>query len=254
MDPMALLSIGEFARAARMSVKALRHYDALGVLVPAHVDPHSGYRRYERAQLEDALLITLLRQADIGLPVVRSALADRDQLPALVDAELARLRAQAQRAQTALALASQLATDDPDRYEPFHTTVETVLVHRRRGTATAETLDHVVPPVIEQLIREAAEVSAPVTGRYPVQLEGEFDFDVNVPSESGRFELPGGDFVGVVHTGPFTLLPLAYHALFEELSNMGAPVTGPIRERYLTGPDQETWQDLRTELLAPLRL
>ncbi|NLE81186.1 MAG: MerR family DNA-binding transcriptional regulator, partial [Rhodococcus sp.] len=75
MVPMALLSIGEFARAARMSVKALRHYDALGVLVPAHVDPHSGYRRYERAQLRDALLITLMRQADIGLPVVRSALA-----------------------------------------------------------------------------------------------------------------------------------------------------------------------------------
>ncbi|NLE82825.1 MAG: hypothetical protein GX610_25275, partial [Rhodococcus sp.] len=182
------------------------------------------------------------------------ALADRQQLPALVDAELTRLRAQAQRAQTALALASQLATDDPGKYETFHTTVETAPVHRLHGTATAETLDDVVPPVIEQLIREAGESSAPVTGRYPVQLEGEFDFDVNVPSESGRFELPGGDFVGVVHTGPFTLLPLAYHALFEELSNMGAPVTGPIRERYLSEPDQESAQELRTEVLIRLRL
>lgn len=249
---MALLSIGEFARAARMSVKALRHYDALGVLVPAHVDPHSGYRRYERAQLRDALLITLMRQADIGLPVVRSALADREQLPALVDAELARLRARAQRAQTALALASRLATDDPATYETFHTSVDALPVHRRRGSATAETLDHVVPPMIERLVHETGASSEPVTGRYPVQLESEFDFDVNIPSGSGRFELPGGDFVGVVHTGPFTLLPLAYHALFEELSNMGAPVTGPIRERYLSDPDLESPQDLRTEVLVQL--
>ena len=41
---MTLLSIGEFARLSRLSAKALRRYDQLGLLKPARVDPDSGYR------------------------------------------------------------------------------------------------------------------------------------------------------------------------------------------------------------------
>jgi DNA-binding transcriptional MerR regulator len=41
---MTLLSIGEFARLSRLSAKALRRYDQLGLLKPAWVDPDSGYR------------------------------------------------------------------------------------------------------------------------------------------------------------------------------------------------------------------
>ncbi|HEY5985567.1 MAG TPA: MerR family DNA-binding transcriptional regulator [Streptosporangiaceae bacterium] len=48
---MELLAIGAFARAARLSPKALRLYDELGLLPPACIDPASGYRFYEPAQL-----------------------------------------------------------------------------------------------------------------------------------------------------------------------------------------------------------
>ena len=41
----ALLTIGEFAPATHLSVKALRHYDEVGLLQPADVDQASGYRR-----------------------------------------------------------------------------------------------------------------------------------------------------------------------------------------------------------------
>ena len=40
---MGSLTIGAFARAARLSPKALRLYDELGLLRPARVDPDSGY-------------------------------------------------------------------------------------------------------------------------------------------------------------------------------------------------------------------
>ena len=49
---MEEVSIGEFARGSHLSVKALRLYDELGVLVPARVDEASGYRYYDAAQLE----------------------------------------------------------------------------------------------------------------------------------------------------------------------------------------------------------
>lgn len=54
---MELLTIGAFARGSRLSAKALRLYDELGLLTPARVDPVSGYRFYDPAQLERARLV-----------------------------------------------------------------------------------------------------------------------------------------------------------------------------------------------------
>jgi len=64
---VSLLTIGEFARASRLSAKALRLYDELGLLRPAVVDERNGYRRYAPGQLERARLVAWLRR--IGMPL-----------------------------------------------------------------------------------------------------------------------------------------------------------------------------------------
>ncbi|WP_335978158.1 MerR family transcriptional regulator [Streptomyces sp. CA2R106] len=64
-----LLTIGAFAAAARLSAKALRLYDDLGLLTPARVDPATGYRFYAPEQLERARLVAWLRR--IGMPLAR---------------------------------------------------------------------------------------------------------------------------------------------------------------------------------------
>jgi DNA-binding transcriptional MerR regulator len=69
------VSIGEFSRQSRLSVKALRLYDELGVLVPARVDEASGYRYYDIAQLEDARLVAMLRQLEMPLAAIRELIA-----------------------------------------------------------------------------------------------------------------------------------------------------------------------------------
>jgi DNA polymerase-3 subunit beta len=65
--------IGEVARASGLSVSALRFYDGAGVLVPAEVDPATGYRRYADDQVRAARLIAGLRR--VGLPVAEIAQA-----------------------------------------------------------------------------------------------------------------------------------------------------------------------------------
>jgi DNA-binding transcriptional MerR regulator len=69
------MSIGEFARRSRLSPKALRFYDGLGLLSPARVDELSGYRYYEGPQLEQARLIAALRQVGMPLTCVKELLA-----------------------------------------------------------------------------------------------------------------------------------------------------------------------------------
>ncbi|WP_328871164.1 MerR family transcriptional regulator [Streptomyces sp. NBC_00287] len=64
-----MLTIGAFARACRLSPKALRLYDELDLLRPARVDPETGYRYYALAQLERARLVAWLRR--LGMPLAR---------------------------------------------------------------------------------------------------------------------------------------------------------------------------------------
>ncbi|WP_027760079.1 MerR family transcriptional regulator [Streptomyces sp. AA1529] len=66
---MGLLTIGAFAKASRLSPKALRLYDELGLLTPARVDPVTGYRHYAPEQLDRARLVAWLRR--LGMPLAR---------------------------------------------------------------------------------------------------------------------------------------------------------------------------------------
>ena len=68
------MSIGEFARRSRLSAKALRLYDEIGLLPPARVEKDSGYRFYEPGQLRQARLIAALRQLQVSLAEIKSIL------------------------------------------------------------------------------------------------------------------------------------------------------------------------------------
>ena len=72
---MKEISIGEFARRSRLSLKALRLYDERGVLVPSRVDRGSGYRYYDTAQLDQARLVVMLRQLQLPLAAIKELLA-----------------------------------------------------------------------------------------------------------------------------------------------------------------------------------
>ncbi len=64
------IPIGRFAELSGFTVRALRHYESLGLLVPGRVDRASGYRSYRPDQLPDALRVRLLRALEMPLPDV----------------------------------------------------------------------------------------------------------------------------------------------------------------------------------------
>ena len=89
-------SIGEMARASGLTVSALRFYDGAGVLVPAWVDPDSGYRWYGPEQRQEARLLARLRRVGMPLADLRLILAgwsgrDTALVGKLLDAHLLRL-------------------------------------------------------------------------------------------------------------------------------------------------------------------
>jgi len=70
-----MIRIGDFARLARISVRALRHYEAEGLLKPAHVDARSRYRYYDLQQLAVLERLLLLKELGFPLRAVRELLA-----------------------------------------------------------------------------------------------------------------------------------------------------------------------------------
>ncbi|MFU8850069.1 MerR family transcriptional regulator [Micromonospora sp. SL1-18] len=87
-------SIGELARASGLTVSALRFYDRSGVLVPALVDPATGYRWYTDDQVAPARLVAGLRRVGMPLTGIADALRHRHEpavMHRLLDAHWQRL-------------------------------------------------------------------------------------------------------------------------------------------------------------------
>lgn len=76
-DTAKPMSIGQFSSRSRLSVRMLRHYGEHGILVPAEVDPVSGYRRYVEEQLVEAAHVRRLRDVGFTVSAISVLLAAR---------------------------------------------------------------------------------------------------------------------------------------------------------------------------------
>jgi DNA-binding transcriptional MerR regulator len=109
------LAIGQVARLAGLTTKALRHYDRIGLLRPAGVDPSTGYRRYEPDQVERARLIRRLRELELPLDEVRRLLdlaGDQEAFRAALAGHRRRVQARLTRLQRILHTLGHAITDD----------------------------------------------------------------------------------------------------------------------------------------------
>ncbi|MGN6301708.1 MAG: MerR family transcriptional regulator [Angustibacter sp.] len=88
-----LLGIGRLAALSGLPVSALRFYDGAGVLLPAVVDPSSGYRFYLPSQVDRARLVAHLRRVGLPLDDIRTVAGDPARAEPILAAHLRRLEA-----------------------------------------------------------------------------------------------------------------------------------------------------------------
>lgn len=107
-----MLTIGELASYAGVTVRAVRHYHAKGLLAEPGRD-HAGYRRYDVEALIDVIKIRTLSSAGVPLARVRELLAaDQDDLAAAVHEISTRLQAEIRQRQTHLARIAELTAGE----------------------------------------------------------------------------------------------------------------------------------------------
>jgi len=71
-----MYTIGEFARMAQVSRRQLRHWDDIGLLQPAKVDPNTGYRYYSASQLTALNRVVALKELGLSLDQIQRFVYD----------------------------------------------------------------------------------------------------------------------------------------------------------------------------------
>lgn len=230
-----MLRIGEFARLSRVSIRMLRHYDELGLLPPAHVDPDTGYRYYRTSQLKTLNRIVVLRDLGFSLRDIARSMRGDDDLDgrreqdlvaelAKATAQLAALRARRAvrdadvviRTVPAERVATVTAPAGTDVEDVFNALESFVAAHQARADRPPMTL------VEESSVTVAVPVRAAVperrlTGPYAVRMRS----------------LPAATMACTVHNGPYAGLAGELQRMVEFLIRSGRRPGSPVREVYL---------------------
>jgi DNA-binding transcriptional MerR regulator len=231
-----LIPIGEFAAASRLSQKALRLYGENGVLPPAWVDPHSGYRYYRLDQLQTATLIALLRRGGMPLAEIRAFLRD-PTLERLEAYERAVADEFAERRRVLRYLKRIL------KEEPMYDVITKHVDEQPYVSRTKRVLVPDLEPFIVDTFRELGRDEAPEPGfvlyHGPVNNDEDGPVEVCVPKPDGDKRLPAGEIAFTEISGEQCQFPQilgAYEAVYRWAKENGRQASGPGREIYLRGP------------------
>jgi effector-binding domain-containing protein len=271
------IPIGRFSTVTRLTRKALRYYEAKGLLVPGVKDPFTGYRYYTGGQIQRGVKIRHL--SDLGFTVEDMAeyleaedAGDRQRLSALVAARLEETMAELDRlSRVASLLDSNQITElmKESMSEPSIKDVPSlrVLCKRDKGpigetvgrligelmvavTASENQANYVkiVGPFMtiyhDNEYRELdanLEVAVPVTGKVTLS---DPTFEVK--------NLPGRKVACLVHNGSYETIGPAYAKLYEYVIRKGFELSGPMMDLYLNDPQTVEPGELLTEIQAPI--
>ena len=246
-----MFSIGEFSRISGLTIKTLRFYHERGLLVPACVDPESGYRYYDQPQVEKARVISQLRDMEFALEDIKEILegTQADDLLDLLEQQKKSLE------------------EKTRRYRAIVAALEKVILHEREArltmnSSTFEVEEKVLPAQLIAGVRMQGKYCDCGQGfskigrnfgryiagncfllHYDAEYKEVADFEACFPISKAKQvdgisvrELPGGRCLALMHKGPYEELGRSYAKLVTHIKGKGLEIILPTREVYVKGP------------------
>jgi DNA-binding transcriptional MerR regulator/effector-binding domain-containing protein len=257
-----MFSIGEFARIGGVSVRTLRHYDEIGLLRPATVDPDTGYRGYAAGQL--GLLNRIVALKDLGLTLTQARqLLDGitlDELQGMLILRRAQLeRELGEHMNQLLGVEARLRYIAREGAMPADDivakTIPAMGVVVLTGQAPGFGPENIVPAVnrlagqYDQLgIQDRVKASGPRMIFYELQQGEDVNVCLALPVAEPPGDLPGParyrllpeiEAATTIRSGPAaSIFPVVYHDLVRWIDERGyRPVDGPGREVWVNEVD-----------------
>jgi DNA-binding transcriptional MerR regulator len=265
----AQVSIGDFAVMTSLSRKALRHYHDIGILEPAHIDAHTGYRFYDTSQVDHANIIRWFRSLGMSIPDIKALLSTEDAgaRTDIITTHLEQMEAQLQQTRDTVGALRELLspvrtpTDVTSRYEPARA------VWSVSATVDTSEIDDWFAASLRTLHRAVAMAAGEPTAVVPgglydralfLEQRGSATMFVEAPAsaeppEGVRAEvLPRAEFAVLTHPGGHDGIDRSYAALGIYVNEHLISSQGPIREHYLGGTPTDPARFTATEICWPI--
>ncbi len=270
-----MLRISDFAQLSRISPKALRLYDRLGLLKPIQVDQDNGYRFYSAAQLPRLNRILVLKSLGFSLEQIAQLLDEQitpETMRTLlrlkqieIEQRLADDRSRLQQIEFRL---HELEQEGKMTYDVILKPVEAQLVAATTGMIpNYDDCGPVLNRLFDQVYAYCQQQGVKRYGAgisiyhdtklrdHDLPVETALPIDSLIPKQDSVwvYELPGWDSMAtVVHHGPFSSLGQAYNALLAWIEQNGYRIVGSTREVYLEYERQGDPAQYVTEVQVPV--
>ena len=268
-----MLSIGEFSKITGLSIKTLRFYHDNGLLVPARVEQGTGYRYYDRNNVEKARVIVRLRSLDFALKEIAEILEQYDDESEIL---------------TYLEQKKQVIRDRIQQFGDIVGQLERIISLETQARLTMQNSNYEVE---EKQVDSMLIAGVRMTGKYsdcgqgfakigrkfgrficgkPLLLhyndeyrEDDADFEAcmpirkekDVPGVSVR-QLPAGRCISLLHKGPYEEMGRSYEKILAYVKEKGFEIVLPTREVYIKGPGmifKGNPKKYLTEILLPVK-
>lgn len=258
--------ISEFARLGQVSVRMLRHYDAIGLLTPDRTEAGSGYRSYSPDQLPALNRIVALKDLGFTLSQVGRLLYDDldvGELRGMLRLRRAQLENEARAVETRLAsvelrlhMIEKEDTVSPDYVVKL---VPAVRLVARTATVPAERLGEHIAPMFEAVAAPLRHICGSLSTPIATYAETEDGTDVVVgyayegppPEGTQLVDLPEATAVCGVHLGAMARVQESRQGLHRWVTDNDYTFAGPCRELYVRA-ETEDQSDWVTELQQPI--
>jgi len=236
------LMIGELAQRLRVSVRTLRHYEQLGLLMPAVVDARTGYRSYTDTQLVRGMQIEQLKAIGLSLADIAAVLDD----DSASFAEVLRTRRR------------EIIAQDAERRLQLDT-IDALLAHRAaigeaeivdvpeqhavvtHASADPDALGRTIRSLIQRIGRQVRQRDGARCRSFSARFRLDVDDGAVAVEVAGHLDRPtatstvvsGGPHLSLDVVGPIALLPLAYDVVLGVAHERGLQPLGTVVEHYV---------------------
>lgn len=262
-----MLSIGSFSRLGHISVRMLRHYDAIGLLPPAHVDTETGYRYYDWQQLETLGKIEMLKSYQFPLARIKELLVlDASGLDAALHAkrialfeEMAHLQKTLRRLDENIGQMEDLQMQNQVYKVIVMETQPQPIFGISRNIHVGQIHDLFQDLHAEMDKRGLKQAGAGILIYHGEEfsyddMDVEAAFPINGDHPDTRI-LAGGPYACTIHRGRYDNIKCAYEAIAKWLGEQKEyEIAGPGFERYIRDEeDGAAPDDYETGVLFPLK-
>jgi len=244
-----MLSIGEFSHSTTLSIKTIRYYQELGILLPAKIDEGTGYRYFDQKSYDRARSIQMLKDLGFTLKEIRQILSDcrdEEELIQFIDGKiqeverqiqnLKRMKDQLRKQRKALFYA------DPgeEGIVEFDFELPCYVSHKFYGTY--EQIGDAFSTLYRQYGRFV--LGKPYAFYSELGYSGELQNLQAVVEVEGQANLKSGKTehypktraLKIVHPGPYGTQGSSYVQLFTYCRNHGLEIKLPVVEHFIKGP------------------